>query len=564
MKKHTNIITALTLLAATFTSVVSCQMQEPDNPYSGKDTGIVCDLAPADTVAFAGDVLEFPFRVLSSDGPILVAMVTSEGAEASVTFSEQTRAGVLCIAPSEMGSVTNLKLNNGLSAINIRIRADIYYLRVEGFPEETYDSFGDGSGYSFGFKVETNLPEDLLCIEYDSWIGLELAGGDATVTLPENLTGRYRTGTVTFRDRDGKLEPVTKTIVQNDVFYIREGFVPFRERAFRNAMLYADTDGDGWISLEEAEDVQEILIAGSGVTDLSGLECFKNAWKVDARDNDIENADVLSTLRQLHWLDLRGNAHLKSFDLTGCCIYFRECRFDVNEGLRYRYLFHQHNITPENDEYALYGDAVIDTRTTRDWTRDKELILVHKGTKSDGKKAVCLSGLGYLDVDVEDGSFMRLMKDFAKAYFEKTELDIYLDHLDVYVYYNLFDKRDKYVFPACDWKEDYATELMSAYKKCFHKLEKETYDAVFPDEDGLLFLLTYDLHPDVLVHAGKSCVESELKPNQVLIYSNFRPSSALTVDELHTFGCKDFNIRNCMEYCLVERHKDIIYQFFGF
>ena len=79
----------------------------------------------------------------------------------------------------------------------------------------------------------------------------------------------------------------------------------------------ADKDGDDDISSEEAEAVEIINIKAKGVKDLTGLDWFKNTWKLDAGDNDIEDAMIVSELHYLHWLNLKGNKNLKCFDVRG-------------------------------------------------------------------------------------------------------------------------------------------------------------------------------------------------------------------------------------------------------
>ena len=143
--------------------------------------------------------------------------------------------------------------------------------------------------------------------------------------------------------------------------------------------------------------------------DLTGLDAFKNTWKLDARNNDIEDAMIVSELHYLHWLSLKGNKNLKCFDVRGCTSYFEVCDFEMTEDLNYYLYYRYMGVTWPDDKYSKHSHHSQDPRHTQDWSRQGECYEVYHHTKGPGKVAVVFSGIGWIDVDVNDGTFERII-----------------------------------------------------------------------------------------------------------------------------------------------------------
>lgn len=294
-----------------------------------------------------------------------------------------------------------------------------------------------------------------------------------------------------------------------------EGCVAFAEWPFKDACVaLADTDGDGEVSLDEALAVTELVVPGKGIQDLTGLEAFRNVWKVDARDNDIVSADVLKELHLLHWLDLRGNANLRSFDLTGCTIYFDHCLFEATENLRYRVLSRQVGVagggewSTNSDPWCEHSRHVRDERTTADWSRQDRLVKIHDRSETvtkDGREmeySICFTGIGYLDVDLEDGSYDRLMRDCAELFRTRyPDLTERWDCFDVYYLERIIENRFKWM--GCPWDSDWANDPEARSMKEGYNAERRdlitgAYEAVAgenPDGTKKVFIIQASLHP---------------------------------------------------------------------
>ena len=85
---------------------------------------------------------------------------------------------------------------------------------------------------------------------------------------------------------------------------------------FRNALIDqgVDSNGDGIISIEEAESITALDVGGLGITDLTGIEAFVNLMQLFCVSNQLSNLD-LSDNASLVELDLAGN-RLSSLDIS--------------------------------------------------------------------------------------------------------------------------------------------------------------------------------------------------------------------------------------------------------
>lgn len=105
-------------------------------------------------------------------------------------------------------------------------------------------------------------------------------------------------------------------------------WVDIPDAAFLNALIDAgvDQDGDGRISVEEAETTRSMEIWSSGVSDLKGIEAFINLDSLVLQMNPLHQLDISknNTLKylvcigcELSELDLSRNAALRYLDCSG-------------------------------------------------------------------------------------------------------------------------------------------------------------------------------------------------------------------------------------------------------
>lgn len=551
----------------------SCQKEEPITPYLQLSVPAANEL-----YVRPGGEFGFSFEV----GGVYSEHLMVDGASAGVSDFQVLGSDLLTsvrvsgvYGGGEAWFTVKVKAGSEASA---EVRADIVASHAEliGLPGEG-GFIGGGADETVTLGISTNLPEGMrggLSVRSDAdWAVPAVSGETVTVALSKNGTRRPRTCVLTLHDDGGLINDIHYAVTQDwetSLEPCRPGVVGFADKAFKSALLdIADTDGDGEISLEEAENVHEMDISGRGVSDLTGLEAFRNLEVFDGHDNGIVNADVFSRLRYLRWFNLKGNPDLESFDITGCTIYFDKCLFDTSEKLRYKTLLRQLNVTYDSDPYSSCAEHIVDTRTSVDWSHHKNIIKLHGHTVGDGKKAVVLSGLGWLDVDIEDGSFRRAMNDFLDyIYVINPCVKEHIDELDIYIMEYISESRERFVFPQDDFYEDYVKPLHEKYRIWRNDLHLDSMKMIFPDKEGKVLSISMDLHPNVNAFpfrsigcSGDSLSKNEDLTNLFLCQHNL--SVALEKDKMGDVSTMDDNFNARIERNCGTSYDLSINEFFG-
>lgn len=328
-------------------------------------------------------------------------------------------------------------------------------------------------GGTFSLSLYTNLPSGSVLVSSPDWIRSSVDGIHVSLQFGTNDTHDDRTGEITVFSKDGDVEPFSISVRQYGILTNAEGMVQFKDRNFKKAMLeVSDSDHDGEISPEEALAVETIDISNRGVKDLAGLDAFKNVWKFDALNNDIEDATIVHTLSRLHWLCLKGNKRLKTFDVRGCSSYFEVCDFEVTDELNYYLYYRQMGVTWPDDKNCLHSHHCIDTRVTTDWSREGEIYQVKQHTVGPGKVAVVFSGIGWIDVDVNDGTFERIIHEAIGLLKKVPGWDENWEYLDIYVMIHMAEKHGQWMV----WNEDLVEELETGFEKPENKAKREAYN----------------------------------------------------------------------------------------
>lgn len=491
MKNSINFILAAFFLA-TAMSITSCTKEnlKPENitvpvenntPSEEFKTTLRSSL---DTLFYEGNAFTVPFKVLENGTSTLkVKSKECEGAELNITL-DGLKGGVITVTPTKNAGTAKVVITNGKTDATCKISFDTYRLNVYGIPK----SFGDGEQFDFTLNLDTNIPEDRLDIKSDEWIKTARNGSEISVSILGNHDARKRQGTLVIAESEGILPAYEIAVSQDYILENKPGMVQFIDRSFKTAVLdIADTNKDKDISQDEALALQEMDIVGRGVKDLTGLDAFRNLEKLDARDNDIEDANIVSALPRLHWLDLRGNANLKCFDVTGCSFYFDWCRFNINDELKYTQYKRQVGVCIgerangykySNDptgEHAIFLD---DERKTTDWSEQNKLILVSGHTKGNGKNKIVFTGAGYTDFDVKTGTFQRIMEEACTTMFERaTNLNKIKEYFDIYFMVRIAEKHNQWL----GTKNGYTNERKQIYKyaynlACGFSEDHEAYD----------------------------------------------------------------------------------------
>ena len=358
----------------------------------------------------------------------------------------------------------------------------------------------EGTEETFSVVLKTNLPSTDLVIETESWIGASIMDGALTISVGRNETKDVRTGRVLIGDRKGRVSPVYFNLKQDYILTNAEGMVQFKDKAFKKAMLaLADKDGDGDVSPEEALSVDCIEAAGLGIRDISGIEAFRNIWKLDLGNNDIDDATLVKEHPYLHWLNLKGNRNLKTFDVRGCTSYFEVCDFEVTDDLQYYLYYRTMGVTWPDDKDCRHSHHSRDPRLTRDWTREGECYEVYHHTKGPGKLGIVFSGIGWIDVDVNDGTFERIVHEAIGELKKQPGWADNWEFFDVYVYVHMAEKRCQWMY----WDELIGKEskeeeaLVNAYNEHRKTLWKQMEESI---NNKYCYKITIDSHSNMMVN----------------------------------------------------------------
>ena len=559
------------------------QAQDPDSPDPQEPSApVVLGISiPTDTTLFSykGIPSELSFTVDGADSTVDVRITVTPYAGFDSFNLEKADHGCSGKVSFTLGNDKAsflLMVESPDTAFSRTVSVEAYFASLTGV-SVGYIIDDDGTGQDIRFGVDTNIPDagDVLIVESGSdWITITCDVEGYVATVAGNTTGEVRDADIVLSHKDGFLPIASFSIIQEWLLFTPEGdYVAFAEKPFKAACLEAaDTDGDQQVSFEEAAAVKELYVQDSGITDLTGLERFVNLEYFEAQDNDIRHADMLSELHLLHWLDLKGNKNLESFDVTGCSVYFERCWYEVTPQLRYKTFLRQLNITYDCDMYCAHGDVDFDHRVSTDYSRQGELVQWHEHTVGDGKKVLVFTGLGYLDVDHQDGSFDRVMKDALKLYLEACpKLEEHFEEFDVYMMRHIMRTRDEFVFPGALWNTDEVKPIKKAYSQERTYILKESYNKVsLPGENKLVLTFSIDVHPNVRVvpAIGTTLVldnwDKEYN-NKYQMLRQTNPITALDIERLNEYSFINLSLETVIVDIVKcgNNYPETIYDFFG-
>lgn len=482
--RNTHFLTVLFLAAVM--SLASCQKEAQPEPASESDFAISVAPSVQETL-YKGDSFDIPFTITKGTKDDYSTKISISGATVQTTYNGNS--GTLRVNTVDSKGSGSVIFENSSNSIKVDISFETYYLNVSN-----KDITLPGEKTEYTVVINTNLPVDKIAVSSENdWLETGPAfkdnNGNAcfAVKTARNETNAVREGSATIRDDESRLKAVRVSARQDFAMVQRDDAVSFVDKNFMECMIeIADADGDRFVSFEEALQVKEIDIKGRKVKDLTGLDAFKNVWKFDAQNNDIEDATILKELHSLYWLDLKGNKNLKTFDVTGCTLYFQHCEFEVTDNLVYYTTRQQVHVTNASDLMCEHSRHVIDTRQTTDWSDQDETVLIRQHTEGKGYPII-LTGISYLDIDMQDGSFMRMMNDMVEviAGYDNVIKD-YAKYIDFYAVKHKATDRNRYFIEMEDTNLDNPKmeETFQKVKKDQVELFEKIYAEFFPDADS--------------------------------------------------------------------------------
>lgn len=356
-----------------------------------------------------------------------------------------------------------------------------------------------GSVATASYTIKTNLDSSepfVLSLKENPYFKLE---GKTVTALRKNVSEKNRTDTLLLTHPKLPQFAYKMPLAQKSLPR-PENLVDFKCEALKAALVERfDSDYDGEISTDEALAAEEIDIRGKGITDLTGIGAFKKAWKLNARDNDIVDATDVKGMRQLYWLDLKGNHNLRTFDITGCTIYFEHLDFEITENLKYYLLNNQ----VQKEELTVFREGYDgqshrfhkhfrDDRQSADWSGHMQVKLIKEHTTGEGWPLV-VTGMGFIDQDIEDGSMQRFLKDAAELMIKHAPE--YYEQFDFYICtYVCANRNDRAVWGTYGQEQ---RENQEYWVRLQHTLFAQLREKILPGKDDIpLIYCSYHIISD--------------------------------------------------------------------
>ena len=133
----------------------------------------------------------------------------------------------------------------------------------------------------------STLPVDSLILLCEApYVKATLTENRINLSLDLNIGLYDRSFDVVLTTADEYINTLTWTVNQRATVRNAEGMVQFDDAAFKRAVLEKhDTDGDGDLSIEEAEAIEHLDVSGRDIRNLNGVEPMRNLRSLDFSDN---------------------------------------------------------------------------------------------------------------------------------------------------------------------------------------------------------------------------------------------------------------------------------------
>ena len=267
------------------------------------------------------------YSISGASGTVTMEVITSADIRAkAVPDSDSPLTGVIRI---ETGSAID-EYSRAVILVSDGSRVIMRALTFEGPGLQVADNSSKTVGadggevpleYLSNLSVEVLIPDAVV-----SWISVSsqtraLTPGTVTLLVSRNA-GARRTATVTLRSTYGDLS-IDYTIEQEAASASDPDIITFNDPNFLNAILSknpdVDTDGDGRISIAEAEACTSLNVFESSISDMSEIKYFTNLTRLYCYSNQLTHLDVSNNAQltdlycwdnQLTQLDVSNNAEL--------------------------------------------------------------------------------------------------------------------------------------------------------------------------------------------------------------------------------------------------------------
>lgn len=430
-----------------------------DQPYTELTTSLQEHL---DTIAVAGEKMVIEFKINKDKREKIYAQVDGYGAS-SIEIDTQENKGTLSFIVGEGNAFVYLSIDDRKTFLQYVI--EVKTLWAKSSEETKHKTSADAK--TIPLMIRTNVPEEDLAelIKTDtgcSWISIDI---DKTETVPEGYSlkaeitpnednRKERTSEIKIwvETQGGRSREVSYTITQYQSNPKIDGYVWFECLEMKKATVEKyDTNDDGEISYEEADEITELDLKDRGVTSTIGIEHMHHLQKLDIRGNLIPDGGVIDLSGEHYWFNeiYNDNRNVK-IDLTGCAVEVNGINYS-KEKIRTNQYFNGNQLGAEIKP---------ETYTSKDLTRDGETVVLWNHTEGDGIP-VLLKGQYFVDIDVNTGYYDKLMKEVAQSLFDVEPYKSFKEYFDVSYEINIDEKRLPKEGPFSDVGYEYGTYIIN-------------------------------------------------------------------------------------------------------
>lgn len=188
---------------------------------------------------------------------------------------------------------------------------------------EFWDSYSDDVDISFNIEfigngyVKSEPSIDFLSIGYDELNQNYLAMPLFCISMQDppiykvNYETQFRLGNpVSFIELLNRLE-ICQNIKQ-DLFF--EDGLRFSDNNFANAIRKEIHKIDGKITRNDIMNVEKIILMGTGIKNLDGIEIFENLLELTLDNNEIEDVNPMTKLKKIEYISICNN-NINDFSL---------------------------------------------------------------------------------------------------------------------------------------------------------------------------------------------------------------------------------------------------------
>ena len=436
-----------------------------DQPYTELTTSLQERL---DTIAVAGEKMVIEFKINKDERKEIYAQVDGYGAS-SIEIDTQEDKGTLSFIVGEGNAFVYLSIDDRKTFLQYVI--EVKTLWAKSSEETKHKTSADAK--TIPLMIRTNVPEEDLAelIKTDtgcSWISIDI---DKTETVPEgyslkaeiapnedNRNERTSDIKIWVETQGGRSREVSYTITQYQSNPKIDGYVWFECLEMKKATVEKyDTNDDGEISYEEADEITELDLKNRGVTSTIGIEHMHRIQMLDVRGNRIPEGEIIDLSGEHYWFnEIYNDNNNLTIDLTGCAVEVNGINYG-KEKIRTNQYFNGDQVGSEIQP---------ETYTSKDFSRDGENVVLWDHTEGDGIP-VLIKGQYFVDVDVATGYYDKLMKEVAQSLFDVEPYKSFKEYFDVSYEINIDEKRLPKKGPFSDVGYEYGTYIINVSSATF-------------------------------------------------------------------------------------------------